>query len=167
MNVLPIKWTGPVGAVVFASLLMIWPMVYNGFPIVYPDSMDYLKDGERIARALFLRQFDDYYGPRSPYYPLGIYPFHWNVTAWPVIWFQSVLVTYTLWVRNDDEEGVGNPDVDRRIIVRSEGRARDGLGFVALESVYSRSLDPAVQDLAYGQAGLSASGSNSSKADIN
>jgi hypothetical protein len=51
MNPFPMK---RISAVLIATFLMTWPALYNGYPLLYPDSMDYLQDGGRVARALFL-----------------------------------------------------------------------------------------------------------------
>ena len=40
------------GVVVTAALLMCWPAVYNRYPLLFPDSMSYLQDGPRVARAV-------------------------------------------------------------------------------------------------------------------
>ncbi len=39
-----------------------------------------------------------YYGMRSFIYSLGILPFHWNMTVWPVIALQALLVAWLLWL---------------------------------------------------------------------
>lgn len=80
------------------SLLLLWPAFYNGFPLLYPDSMTYLGDGPTVARAVFLHQFAGYYGMRSLLYSLMILPFHWNRTAWPVVFLQSFLAAWVLWL---------------------------------------------------------------------
>jgi hypothetical protein len=86
------------GAAVFlGALLLAWPAFYNGFPLLYPDSMTYLDDGRIVARAIFLHQFSSYYGMRSFFYSLVILPFHWNVSPWPVVGLQSALVAWVLW----------------------------------------------------------------------
>lgn len=95
MNLVPIK---RISAVLVAALLMTWPAVYNGFPLLYPDSMSYLQDGGRVARALFLHDLSGYYGGRSFIYCLGILPWHWNITPWPVIGLHAVLTAYVLWL---------------------------------------------------------------------
>ena len=77
---------------------MAWPAFYNGFPLVYPDTMTYVADGRIVARAVFLHQFSDYYGMRSFFYSLGILPLHWNVTLWPVAALQCLLTAYILWL---------------------------------------------------------------------
>jgi hypothetical protein len=77
---------------------MLWPAIYNGFPLLYPDSMTYLDDGRIVARAVFLHKRSGYYGMRSFFYSLGILPFHWNLTVWPVVVLQSLLMAYVLWL---------------------------------------------------------------------
>jgi hypothetical protein len=89
-------WRG--AAVLLGALFMAWPAFYNGFPLLYPDSMTYVGDGRLVARAIFLHQFSDYYGMRSFFYSLGILPLHWNVTLWPVVALQCLLVAFLLWL---------------------------------------------------------------------
>jgi len=87
-----------VAAVCGGALLLAWPALYNRYPLFYPDSMTYLGDGSAVARAVFLHQLSEYYGMRSLIYSLGILPWHWNVTPWPVVAFQSLLTAYVLWL---------------------------------------------------------------------
>ncbi len=84
--------------VLAGALMMTWPAIYNGFPLLYPDSMTYLNDGPVIARKLFLHQSSSYYGMRSFFYSLGILPLHWDVTVWPIVAFQAILMAYILWL---------------------------------------------------------------------
>ncbi|MGD0446542.1 MAG: hypothetical protein ABSA39_21610 [Edaphobacter sp.] len=77
---------------------MIWPALYNGFPLLYPDSMTYLGDGPILARKIFLHQSSSYYGMRSFFYSLGILPLHWNAIAWPIVVAQAILTAYVLWL---------------------------------------------------------------------
>ncbi len=86
------------GAVVLlGALLLAWPAFYNGFPLLYPDSMTYLSGGV-VARAVFLHRFSDYYGTRSLFYSLGILPWHWNITPWPIVALQCLLVAWVVWL---------------------------------------------------------------------
>lgn len=86
-------------AVVFlGAILLSWPALYNGFPLLYPDSMTYLDDGRIVAKAVFLHDFSRYYGMRSLVYSLGILPWHWNVNPWPVILVQCLLVAWVVWL---------------------------------------------------------------------
>jgi hypothetical protein len=89
-------WRGV--AVFVGALLMTWPALINRFPLLYPDSMTYLADGRPVARAVFLHSFSDYYGFRSLIYSLGIYPFNWNISAWPVVALQAFLAAFVLWL---------------------------------------------------------------------
>jgi hypothetical protein len=96
-----VKSPGPIwrrAAISLGALLLYWPAFYNGFPLLYPDSMTYVGDGPPVARAIFLHQFSDYYGMRSFFYSLGILPFHWNLTLWPVAALQCLLVACILWL---------------------------------------------------------------------
>jgi len=90
------RWRG--AAVLLAALFLSWPACFNGFPLLYPDSMTYLGDGPTVARAVFLHHFSQYYGVRSFFYSLGILPFHWNITAWPVVGLQCLLTAWVLWL---------------------------------------------------------------------
>jgi len=85
-------------AVFLGALLLSWPALYNGFPLLYPDSMTYLDDGRIVGRAVFLHEFSSYYGMRSPFYSLGILPWHWNINPWPVIALQCLLVAWVVWL---------------------------------------------------------------------
>jgi len=86
----------PAVQLVVATVFLALPAIYNGFPLLYPDSMTYLDDGRIVARALFLHHFSDYYGVRSFFYSLVILPFHCNRTAWPIVALQCFLLAFVL-----------------------------------------------------------------------
>lgn len=85
-------------AILTAALFMTWPAIWNRFPLMYPDSMTYLANGRVVARALFLHERSDYYGMRSFFYSLGILPFHWNATLWPIVGLHAFLTAYVIWL---------------------------------------------------------------------
>jgi hypothetical protein len=85
-------------AVVAGAVMMLWPAILNGYPLLYPDSMSYLGDGRPLARILFLHGPKHYSAMRSEIYSLGIFPFHWNVTAWPIVTLQALLTSYVIWL---------------------------------------------------------------------
>jgi hypothetical protein len=85
-------------AVLVGAFLMTWPALFNRYPLLYPDSMTYIGDGRIVARAVFLHKLSEYYGFRSFIYSLGIYPFHWTVTLWPVVALQAFLTSYVIWL---------------------------------------------------------------------
>jgi hypothetical protein len=80
------------------GLVLPWPAFYDGYPLLFPDSMSYLEDGPLVARALFLHRFSADYGGRSFIYCLGILPLHWNVTPWPIVGLNALLTAYVLWL---------------------------------------------------------------------
>jgi hypothetical protein len=78
-------------------------------------------------------------------------------------------VTFTLFLRNDPVEvAAGSPEADAngRVIVRSEGLARDGRSFAAVEVVVTRGAPGGAASPPYMQAGLNAQGSNSMRGAI-
>jgi hypothetical protein len=86
-------------ASVFAgALMMTLPAIYNRYPLLYPDSMTYIADGRLVGRAVFLHKLSDYYGFRSFIYSLGIYPFHWSITLWPVVALQALITAFVIWL---------------------------------------------------------------------
>ena len=87
-----------VAAILLGALFLMWPAFFNRYPLLYPDSMTYLENGPPVARALFLHQLSDYYGMRSFIYSLGILPFHWNATLWPIVALQAMLTACVIWL---------------------------------------------------------------------
>jgi len=85
-------------AVLAGAMMLAWPAFFNGFPLLYPDSMTYLDDGRLVARAIFLHDFSRYYGVRSLFYSLGILPLHWNINPWPVVALQCLLVAWVVYL---------------------------------------------------------------------
>jgi hypothetical protein len=98
-------------SVFLGALILFWPAILNRLPLLFPDSMTYLASGSPVARALFLHKFSNYYGMRSLIYSLGIFPFHWNVTLWPVAALQALLAAYVIWL-------VARSIVTRQIVLR-------------------------------------------------
>src|ERR1017187_1734000 len=79
------------------AALFTWPALLNRYPLMSPDSVSYLGDGRGIARALFLHRLG-VSAMRSEFYSLGIFPFHWNVTPWPIVAWQALLTAWVLWL---------------------------------------------------------------------
>jgi hypothetical protein len=89
---------GHTAAVLLATIAMMWPALYNRYPMLYPDSLTYIGDGHLVARAIFLHRLSEYYGMRSFIYSLGILPWHWNITLWPVVALQSLITAWLIWL---------------------------------------------------------------------
>jgi hypothetical protein len=84
--------------VVLGAVFLSWPAIYNGYPLMYWDAVEYLAMGRKIARALFLHRFSGDYGARSVFYSLAIYPLHWDAAPWLVVAMQCLLVAWVLWL---------------------------------------------------------------------
>ena len=84
-------------AILFGAILLTWPALLNRYPLIYPDSISYIGDGRGIARALFLHR-PGVSAMRSEFYSLGIFPFHWNLSPWPIVAWQALLTSWVLWL---------------------------------------------------------------------
>ncbi len=84
--------------VVLGAVFLSWPAIYNGYPLMYWDGVEYLAVGHKIAGALFLHRLSPTYGARSVFYSLAIYPFHWGAAPWLVVAMQCLLVAWVLWL---------------------------------------------------------------------
>jgi hypothetical protein len=84
-------------AILAAAITLCWPAFYNRYPLLFPDSLSYIEQGPRIARAVFLHQLSAEYGMRSLIYSLGILPFHWGITPWPIVALHALITAWVLW----------------------------------------------------------------------
>ena len=75
-------------AVPAAGALLLWPAMWNGYPIVFADTGTYL--GQAIHR---FAGWD-----RPVFYSLLMLPLHATVTVWPVIVVQAALAGWILWL---------------------------------------------------------------------
>ena len=85
-------------AITFAATLLTWPALLNRYPLLYPDSIGYLQDGRPTAAAIFLHRLAGYTAQRSELYSLGIFPFHWNLTPWPIVALNAILTSFVLYL---------------------------------------------------------------------
>ena len=68
--------------------MLLWPAVWNGYPIVFADTGTYL--------AQAIHRFAGW--DRPVFYSLFILPLHATVTLWPVIVVQAVIAAWILWL---------------------------------------------------------------------
>ncbi|MBL6080867.1 hypothetical protein JMJ56_22905 [Belnapia sp. T18] len=82
----PSAETTPPWAIGLAAILLVWPAVWNGYPLVFADTGTYL------GQALM-----GYVGwDRPPFYSLFIHALHWRVSLWPVVIGQGLMVAHLL-----------------------------------------------------------------------
>ena len=75
-----------------AALILCTVALVNGGPIIYPDTMLYISDGEKVVhlKAPF--------AVRPVFYGVAIWFLHWNVTVWPVLIAQGAVVAHIIWL---------------------------------------------------------------------
>jgi hypothetical protein len=75
-------------AVPSAAVLLLWPALWNGFPIVFADTGTYLTQAIHHVAGW----------DRPVFYSLFMLPLHLTVTLWPVIMVQALLASWVLWL---------------------------------------------------------------------
>jgi hypothetical protein len=78
----------PAVAVLAAALLLAWPALYNGYPLVFGDTASYLDtiDPRKAHWA------------RPVFYALFILPLHGRTSLWPVVFVQALIVAHLAYV---------------------------------------------------------------------
>ncbi len=87
-------------AVGFGALSLCWPAIYNGYPLLFPDSLGYLAMGHGVTmklRGLFTPEAL-YSSSRSEIYEAGLFLLHGRGPLWPIIFFQAVLLAWVIWL---------------------------------------------------------------------
>ena len=73
-------------AVLFGTPFLLWPALYNGYPLVFADTGTYLSQA-----------VEHYLGwDRPVFYSLFLLPLHLTLTTWPAIAAQAVLTAHML-----------------------------------------------------------------------
>lgn len=73
-------------AIGLAAIFLVWPAIWNGYPLVFADSGTYL------GQALL-----GYVGwDRPPFYSLFLHALHWRLSLWPVVAGQGLLLAHLL-----------------------------------------------------------------------
>ncbi|HEY6434508.1 MAG TPA: hypothetical protein VIZ17_21235 [Acetobacteraceae bacterium] len=74
------------GSVALAALLLLWPAMVNGYPLVFSDTGTYLSQA-----------IHHYLGWDRPiFYSLFLLPLHMRLTTWPVVCVQALLAAHML-----------------------------------------------------------------------
>ena len=77
-----------VHCVLAAAALLLWPAVWNGYPIVFADTGTYLSQA-----------IHHYTGwDRPVFYSLFMLPLHGTITVWPVVVVQALLAAWVMWL---------------------------------------------------------------------
>jgi hypothetical protein len=79
-----LRRSGIGAAIVAGGLWFSIPALFNGFPFVFPDSVDYLVFTPHIYR--------------SPFYGLFIFFFHLDRFIWAPVFAQALIASHLIWV---------------------------------------------------------------------
>ncbi len=87
-------------AIAVVAACLCWPALWNGYPLLYSDSLGYLQGGHAIARKLLGEGVPSwsYSSERSEIYAIGIYLLHGSLPLWTVVVAQSALMAWVLWL---------------------------------------------------------------------
>ncbi len=78
-------WRGSL-TILLAAPFLLWPAIWNGYPIVFADTGTYLSQA-----------INHYAGWDRPiFYSLFMLPLHATVTVWPVVVVQALMAAYVL-----------------------------------------------------------------------
>jgi hypothetical protein len=78
----------PFLAIPAAAALLLWPALWNRYPIVFADTGTYLSQA-----------IHHYAGwDRPVFYSLFMLPLHGTITLWPVVLVQAMLAAWILWL---------------------------------------------------------------------
>ncbi len=73
-------------AVLVSAGLLLWPAVWNGYPLLFGDTGVYIKDGIQHHVSW----------PRPMFYGLFMLPLHLRITTWPVVVVQALITAFVL-----------------------------------------------------------------------
>src|SRR3954467_9899820 len=85
-------------SIALIALLLSLPALLNGYPILFPDTLDYLQGGRSLRLALEAGHNLGNYSIRSVAYSVFVYLFYWDWSVWPVVFAQAVIVAWTLYL---------------------------------------------------------------------
>ena len=83
--------------ILVSALILCTAGFYNRYPLLYPDSFEYIDAGEHIWNAL-RSGTPGYFGQRSPFYSLFVYLLYQHHSLWFVILGQSLIMSYLIWL---------------------------------------------------------------------
>ena len=78
----------PVLVILAGAGLFLWPVLLNGYPLVFIDSVSYL--GQTL--------FPEWPWDKSPAYGAFLHLFHWGWSLWPPVLAQVVILSHLLWL---------------------------------------------------------------------
>ncbi len=93
------RWWAAPAAVVAGAVLLAWPALLNGYPLVFSDTGGFL---HQTTGPLMLWDKPWIYGP-------FLHLFHWRTTLWLPLAAQALVVSHLLWVTQSVLRGGATP----------------------------------------------------------
>jgi hypothetical protein len=84
------------GFYVASCVLLLYPALLNGFPLLFPDSMEYIYAGDDIV-AYFRGSGFRHFGLRSEVFSLSVLPLHLYRSLWPIVIVNALITVWTLY----------------------------------------------------------------------
>jgi hypothetical protein len=80
--------------------MLSWPAIFNGFPLLNPDSGEYLATGHTVLRKLLGGDVPAWMlaSNRSEVYAAGLSLLEWGSNIWPVVAAQALMTAFVLWL---------------------------------------------------------------------
>lgn len=91
-------------AILFGGMLLIWPALWNGYPLLYSDTYVFIT---QPTPGFFNWDKPFIYGP-------WMMPFHAWQTLWGVVLVQGILVSHLVWLA---QQTIGTAQAGRHILV--------------------------------------------------
>ena len=82
------EWMANFLCVAAGGVFMVWPALVNGYPIVFSDT------GGFLEQALMPDMGWDKPWTYGPF----LTPFHWQVSLWPAVFVQALILSASLWI---------------------------------------------------------------------
>lgn len=97
-------WGASTAAVLLGALILMWPAIFNGYPLLYSDTNAFLDQG---VRGIMIWDKPFIYGP-------WLLALHWKSTLWLPCAAQAVVLSWMIWLARSV---VAPPGALRHIVV--------------------------------------------------
>jgi hypothetical protein len=87
-----------ISSVALVAILLSLPALLNGYPILFPDTLDYMQGGRSLRLSLEAWANLGNFSVRSVAYSVFVYLLYWDWSLWPVIVAQAMITAWMLYL---------------------------------------------------------------------
>jgi hypothetical protein len=80
------------------AFLLSLPALFNGYPLLFPDTLDYIQGGRSLLLSLTVGENLGNFSIRSVAYSIFVYLLYFDWSLWPVIYAQAAIVAWVLYL---------------------------------------------------------------------